>query len=342
MRRPNVSLTRACNNACVFCAQDGLAPLEAGLAETALRALAGQSPGVTFVGGEPTLVPELPALVRLARSLGFTRVGVQTNGRRLADPALAGALAEAGLTDVHVTVLGADAATHDYHTGVAGSFAELLAGMAASRARGLELVATTVLTRSNFRALNGLPQVLSTRGVRAWRLATAQVAGRAVRAMDPVVPRLALALPYGLHALEMARRLGLEVFVEGAPWCLLGPFAARALPDTPRAFGPACDGCPARDRCPGVDPLYLARFGPDELSALPSAPAAPASAELAERFSALGDAFVPEGVTVPAPPAQARAAIANAGKSVPGAAEAPGRKSGEAMKSLFPHLFKDG
>ncbi|MCB9688303.1 MAG: radical SAM protein [Alphaproteobacteria bacterium] len=49
---------------------------------------------INFTGGEPTLHPELPALLRMAREAGFRRLTVSTNGLRLLDESYVEALAE--------------------------------------------------------------------------------------------------------------------------------------------------------------------------------------------------------------------------------------------------------
>jgi hypothetical protein len=104
-------------------------------------------------------------------------------------------------------------------------------------------------------------------------------------------------LPHALHALASAQREGVAVFVRGAPGCLLGPFAARALSDAPRAYHPSrCEGCPARAGCCGVDPTYLARFAGDELSA-GRAPKG-ARGAFTGREAALSRMFVGEGPLV--------------------------------------------
>lgn len=344
MTRATLTLTRTCNNRCVFCAQDGLGPIVEAEALRSLRALSVNAKEVTFVGGEPTLRADLPELIAAARTLGFERVGLQTNARRLSDVALVEQLTSAGLTDLHVTVLGAEPAVHDFHTGAEGSFRELVAGVAAVRARGVPVVATTVLTRSNYRVLNALPPLLASLSVTAWQVTTPLVAGRAVKAMDPVVPRLALAMPYALHALAAAQKLGLRAVVSGAPWCLLGPFGTLTIPSAPRAFAPPCEACPVRDRCPGVDAPYLARFGHDELAPLTSAPVAAPLDATTRLFTGPGDTWVPTNLDVPAPPSMVRAGIPSLGKGTPAAAEVSGpvRKSGEALKTIFPELFKPG
>ena len=344
MTRATLSLIRACNNACVFCSQDGLLPLPPlELASELSRLRAAGATELTLLGGEPTLQSDLPEVIRAARAHGFERVGLQTNGRRLAEPALTAALAEAGLTDVHVTVLGGEAPVHDYHAGVEGSFRALVAGLGVARARGLQGVATTGITRSNYRVLNAIAPLLKSRDVSAWQVTTPLVAGRAVEAMDRVIPRLALAVPYTLHALDSAQKLGLRSFTSGIPSCLLGPFITRALPSSPRAYAPQCSSCPAKANCPGVDATYLARFGSDELAPPASAPPAMAALDDTTRqFTGPGEAFVPEKIVVPEPPAKAREQLSEMGKGVPATAEVStkDRKSGEALKGIFPELFK--
>src|SRR5436190_12800208 len=106
--RATVRLTLSCNNHCIFCAQRGLQDQTSVSLERRIADLRAQSDQLTFVGGEPGLVEELTAAVRYARSLGFVAMGLQTNGARLAERAAT--LAQAGLTDVHISLHGATAA----------------------------------------------------------------------------------------------------------------------------------------------------------------------------------------------------------------------------------------
>jgi Radical SAM superfamily len=340
--RVTLRLSLACNNNCIFCAQRGLSDVvtpAAGI-EARLAALRAAADEITFVGGEPTLDDRLPDAIAAARAAGFRAIGVQTNGRRLADAAFAERLVAAGLSDVHLSIHGASEAQHDYHTGVDSSFRALLAGMSAVRALGATIVVTTVLTRSGFRGLGELPALLVARGVAAWQIAVPLVVGEAARAFDRVVPRLGLALPFALHALDAAAARGLPAFISGAPLCALGPFAARALPveaDRPRAYAAACDACAARPACPGVDPAYLARWNGDELAPRAAPGAAPESA-LARLFVGVGE------VAPAAAPAAGPRRLPVLGKAQPGRGEvtpATPKRSGEALREILPALFSD-
>lgn len=288
--RATLRLTLACDNRCAFCAQRGLeTPADASAPADAFPALRATADELTFVGGEPTLDPGLAGLVAGARAAGFRRIGLQTNGRRLADGACTAALAAAGLTDVHLSLHGADAPLHDYHAGVEGAFDKALLALGAARTQRLDAVVTTVVTRSNFRHLAPLPRLLKGAGVSAWSLAFPRAAGAAAAAFDRLMPRLALATPFVLHALDLALKAGLPAFVQGAPACLLGPFATRLLPEPPRAFGAACTGCAARAGCPGVDPAYLRRFGGDELRSRDAFAPVPGHEALRRMFVGTGE-----------------------------------------------------
>jgi hypothetical protein len=178
--------------------------------------------------------------------------------------------------------------------------------------------------------------------VAAWLLAVPRTAGGAADAFDRVVPRLGLAMPFALHALHTARTLALPAFVQGAPSCLLGPFAARALPDAPRAYHEVCDGCRARTACSGVDPRYLARFGGDELTPREASAFDPVEAALLRLFVGVGELAPLRSIAAPAPPAEVRRGLPLLGRVQPALREvsrgAP-KQSGEALRELFPALF---
>lgn len=167
---------------------------------------------------------------------------------------------------IQLSLHGPTAAAHEYHTGETGSFAVALDALAAARREGTRATVTTWITRSSFRVLADMIPLLSERGVAEWHLEVPIVEREA---FDRVAPRLALALPYALHAVDRARKAGVRAFVRGAPLCLLGPYARFALPSDPRAYGVPCVRCAARPDCCGVQQAYLDRFHADELRPIP-------------------------------------------------------------------------
>jgi hypothetical protein len=314
--RAALLLDYECDNACVFCGQAGV-ELEGrtlGDPREALVELRARHDEISFVGGEPALDPRLPELIAFARELEFSAIGLQTNGRRLAQgDGLFDELVGAGLDAIHVSIHGASSDAHDYHTGRAGSLAALLDLMGRAQRAAVTIVATTVITRSNFRELPKLPPALKRRGVSAWLLEPVRAYGRAADGFARVVPRFGMALPWALHGLEQARRNDLSAWIRGAPLCALGPFAASALPDAPATAGAEglkiypepCTSCPARPRCPGVDRVYLDVFGSKELIAREARQLAPfdeGRARLIRMFVGVGT-LMPREPQLYSPPA---------------------------------------
>lgn len=265
--RATLRLTLDCDNACRFCAQAGAADSQ----PEDLQSLREHADAITFVGGEPTRAPDLVERIAAAHSLGFTAIGLQTNGRALAeDPRRLADLVAAGLTDLHLSIHGPNAACHDYHSDRPGSFAAAMTTLDRAARAGLTCVVATVITRSNFRELRAMPAMLKRRGVGAWLLEVVRPAGRANQEFTRIIPRFGMALPYALHALEQARRQALSAWIRGAPLCALGPFVSVALADEPRSYAQPCEACPSRSSCPGVDAEYLEVFGARELKPRPA------------------------------------------------------------------------
>lgn len=207
-----IELGYRCNNACVFCGQGRLRELDPPPVDQ-LEAEVDELPpgrGVAFVGGEPTLSESLPRLIARARARGARPVLVQTNGRRLAVAGYAASLVAAGLDGLEVSLHGANAAMHDYHTGVEDSFRQTVAGLRRASAERLRFVTTTVVTRSNFRHLTEIVRVAHALGARAARFDVVVESGNAARNAPRVVPAWPMLRPHLARAVELAHSLALE------------------------------------------------------------------------------------------------------------------------------------
>ena len=175
-------------------------------------------------GGEPMISTATLPLMRHAKRRGLA--GMLTTNGTLFNPAVLEELVELGWDEVHFSVDGADAATHDALRGRVGAFRRTIS--AACRLRRLRsarrvprLALHTVVTRTNYRQLPAMV-----------RLAAAVGAGRVdfdhLVAYRPEQVALALApgqmgeLPrIASHALQEAERLGISTtlaqFLEPQP-----------------------------------------------------------------------------------------------------------------------------
>lgn len=150
-----INLTYACTNDCTFCAVGDRKKVHGDPGRYARLLREYRARGAFLLdldGGEPTLFPELFPLVRLGRILGYEKIALTTNGRRLADRAFASRLLLCGITDLLISIHGHTAKVHESHTRRAGSFAETVSGLGHAvrlRPRGLTLAVNTVVTAAN-------------------------------------------------------------------------------------------------------------------------------------------------------------------------------------------------
>ena len=138
------NLTRRCNLACVHCYLDAGTrrrgdpdELDAREVTDAIDAIAELSDETMIVltGGEPLLRPDIYEIVRHAAGLGLMVV-MGTNGTMLTD-ARVGALREAGVSAVGISLDSLDPGYHDGFRGLDGSWKKTMAGIDACRRAGL-------------------------------------------------------------------------------------------------------------------------------------------------------------------------------------------------------------
>ena len=271
-----------CNQQCRACDQGnrrethGDAPFD--VLEQALAAHAPSAAGVWLAGGEVSLRPDLPRLVERARTLGYRRIGVQTNGRVFAASGAAQTLRRAGLTDADVGLQGT-AAVHDWSVQEKGAFVQAWAGARRLSEAGVRTRLSTVLTRAAVGEIPAITALAARAGLgQRWILA---------RASPPLLPRLDLLRAPLVAAIERAWSERREVETIGVPLCILGAARAAAgdrldLHRPTRVFPPGfeeepsrsgygapCQGCSLRSACPGLSETYAAAWGWDEIGPVP-------------------------------------------------------------------------
>ncbi|HOX39231.1 MAG TPA: radical SAM protein [Candidatus Brocadiia bacterium] len=123
-----------------------------------------------FTGGEPTVRSDLPELAGFALSSGFRAVSVITNGLRMAERGYAASLADAGISDVLVSVHSSDAAVHDGLSGVPGSHERTMSAIRNCLEQKFKVRTNTVVTGRNLDQIHALVGILRGMGVRTVNL----------------------------------------------------------------------------------------------------------------------------------------------------------------------------
>jgi radical SAM protein with 4Fe4S-binding SPASM domain len=171
--KADLALSYGCNNACRHCYNPPERAAMPSLSLTDWRRVLTRLarigvPQVIFTGGEPTLIDGLPGLIRHAGRLGMV-AGLNTNGRRLSDRALARSLAQAGLDHVQITLQSHLDEVHNAMTG-ADSFAQTVRGIRSALAAGLHTITNTTLTRRNLDHAELLVEFLHGLGLRTFAM----------------------------------------------------------------------------------------------------------------------------------------------------------------------------
>jgi len=176
-------LTRACPLACRHCrasAKAGADPAELTTRECfgLLKNIASFArPILILTGGEPMLRPDICDIAAEATRLGLRAV-LATCGAMF-DRAAAGAIAEAGVARISVSLDGAEAATHDAFRGAAGAFEAALAAIEAARSVGLEFQVNTTVARHNVAELPAIRDLAARLGAVTFNPFLLVPAGRA-------------------------------------------------------------------------------------------------------------------------------------------------------------------
>lgn len=186
-----LNATYRCNNRCTFCATGTRTQLDGNFARQKEILAKYRKLGVRMLdidGGEPTLHPHLFQLIEYARKIGYESLNVTTNGRMASYEAFAEKLARSGATSILFSIHGHTAQIHAQNVGVAEAFDQTLSGarnVVRYAPPGLELGANVTLTKSNFRYLPEMTQLVWDLGLRWYNIQFLTPFGRATRSVCP-------------------------------------------------------------------------------------------------------------------------------------------------------------
>lgn len=297
-----IDLGRPCNSACLYCAvpphedAQGFTPL-AQVPEIIAAGAAVGCDRAILIGGEPTIHPQLDAVLELLAEQGLARDHiVMTNGLKLADPAALERLVVGGVGTLHVSIDTVDSAVYDRISRSQGRLAQQLAGLDAALARtAVQVYVYTAVTRLNVHGLDDLLDSLVARAERLglaspppWILAVVKPIGDALRHADSVLLDPPLAADLLRPVVARAASLGLTIGVRNVQACLapdlvpwnvdyyLDDFSVEVATGDRVAYShgeywykPAgCAGCGHDAHCTGVYREVERRFGVAAFKAL--------------------------------------------------------------------------
>jgi MoaA/NifB/PqqE/SkfB family radical SAM enzyme len=280
-----VRITGRCNAGCAFCSARGILPdLVEGTFPVRQRLRRAREMGVcevSFTGGEPTLVRALASYIRLAKQLGFERVGLQTNGLQLARPERVRRLREAGLDSIFLSLHSSDPRVHDRMLEVPGAHSRAVEAARVCLAAGMSVDVNVVLTSQTIAGAADCVGFLAERfdpPISKVCLSSCSPQGWARQRAD-LLPRLTVAAVQLERAIRVGLRQGLEVRIPGLcglPMCLLpgrleffDEYHSEHPPRLADRVQPAgCRACVLRSRCSGFWKDYIELYGESEFAPL--------------------------------------------------------------------------
>jgi MoaA/NifB/PqqE/SkfB family radical SAM enzyme len=192
--------------------------------------------GIIFTGSEITLNRDLPKLAQLARQAAFKHVRIQTNGVRLADPNYCRELVDAGIDEYFISIMAADAQTHDDIAAVKGAFERTFKGLEnLDSYDNVYLLTNTVITKRSYSHLAKIVERL----VHLRRLVQIDFWNYFPMSetddKDLIVSHLEI-LPFLQQAISVAWKNRIAVEVKNFPECLLGDYRPALNNDQPQLF----------------------------------------------------------------------------------------------------------
>jgi radical SAM protein with 4Fe4S-binding SPASM domain len=125
-------------------------------------------PHIIFTGGEATLHPNLPELIRFANLQGQI-TGLNSNGRKFSHRAFAGLIRDSGLNHVQITLASHRAQIHDEINGVA-AFSQTVQGIRNALQIGLHTITNTTLMKNNSEEIEETIHFLFEIGIRTFAM----------------------------------------------------------------------------------------------------------------------------------------------------------------------------
>jgi cyclic pyranopterin phosphate synthase len=254
-------------------------------------------------GGEPTLRRDFLPTLRAAKSLGYRRIKVQSNGMLFAYPEFADKAVSAGMNEVNLLLKSLQPRVHDGLNRTPGSLELMHAGLERLRALPVRLEGDVLVTTRNWPELPALVRHYAGLGLKHFNLWLFSLVDQGDADLARLVPRVSDFVPALLEAREAAHAAGATLASLNTPACLLPPEAWDTVFDAVgmglvvvnpggKAFPletstieqgvhmAVCADCALRPRCAGIRSDYLAVHGDAEFHAVP--------AELADRLQGRG------------------------------------------------------
>ncbi|MFP4118007.1 MAG: radical SAM protein [Candidatus Woesearchaeota archaeon] len=228
--RLELNIGLACNNDCVFCISGKkskkLDPAEKIIEE--IDKYKGRGIDLlNILGGEPTLVKQLPDVIEHAKEVGFNNIHIITNGRRLKDYGFAKALIENGLNRISITIHGHNKEIQDATVQREGAFEETIQGIGniarikEETGKDVKLTSGTCITKMNYKHLKDTVKNVIDKGIEEVLFINLNPMGNCTENLEGIIPKYSDVRPRLKEAAEYCKSRGVGVAFDGFAHCVI-------------------------------------------------------------------------------------------------------------------------
>ena len=275
-----ILVNTGCNNRCLICMREDIKSLSVRSLEeikTKIREVKDLGyKNLSLSGGEASIRPDILDIIKFAETVGFDRITLKTNGRRLADWSFIEPLSKIKNFEVIFSINGHTAEIHEAVTGVKGSFEETVKGIENAQKLGIPTRINIVVCKPNYKHLSELADFLLCLGASEQQFCFIHPAGEAMNHLEEMIPDIDEATPYINALLAKNRSLGnvsgqsvRAIRSIAFPFCCLDEenrqYAIEHLGDEAETFSKTkpqeCQECRYLSTCPGIWSTYAKLYG---------------------------------------------------------------------------------
>jgi len=229
--RADIRLGYLCNNNCRFCCVSDQRKFNLSTSEVKKLILEAKKQGsekLVFTGGEPTLRKDILQLISYTSKLNFKEILVITNGRMLSYKGFFDKMVENGLTSICFSIPHIQKEPYEHLTQVKGSFSHLLQAIENAKDYNLLVSTITVINKLNYTYLPEIVNFLAELSTSFNRFFSEFIfinpTNNAWKHKEELVPRISDVATYIHKSLDLAKEKGLELNIEGMPFCYMGGY----------------------------------------------------------------------------------------------------------------------
>ncbi len=274
---PYVYVGYHCNNDCVFCSEgddyfNQLKLKSFKEIKKEIEEVRKRYDFINIMGREPTIRPDFLDILSFVSELKFNQFGFTTNGRLLSYVNFSKKVLESGVNQVAISLIGANAKTHDSQTRVPGSFVQTINGIKniiSFKKENTSVLINIPLSKLNYLELDEMICLLIDLGVEEINILN--VAPLSLRSKNKnIIMEMS---KVGKHLFSVLKSFQNNI---GSTKILLVEFLPCSLPKELRSYFfpcleknsnkiriPICSTCEYAKDCDGVLSDYISLYGLD-------------------------------------------------------------------------------